>query len=102
MQERIKKITKMEHILNHTDKLISNLEILLQRWEENNKEFQELMDYYSSEERNQDLEDDRLHLIPQDLPRGVLSEDAIYNTYGHRKDLSIRMIKLGVDGLEKF
>ena len=100
MERRLENITKMENILNRTDDLISEMENLLERWDQNQQDFSELMNYYSSEERGNDLEDDRLEIIPQDLPRGVLSEDAIFNTYGNRKDLLIKMIKMGVAGLE--
>ena len=100
MEKRLENITKMENILNQTDAIISEMEKLLEKWEQNQEDFNELMNYYTSAERDKDLEDDRLQIIPQDLPRGVLSEDAVFNTYGNRKDLSIKMIKLGVVGLE--
>ncbi|WP_313502118.1 DUF4298 domain-containing protein [Kaistella carnis] len=100
MEKRLENITKMENIQNRTDELISEMEKLLEKWEQNQQDFNELMNYYTSEERGKDLEDDRLKIIPQDLPRGVLSEDAVFDTYGNRKDLSIKMIKLGVAGLE--
>ena len=100
MEKRLENITKMENILNRTDELISEMEKLLEKWEQNQHDFNELMNYYTGEERWKDLEDDRLKIIPQDLPRGVLSEDAVFNIYGNRKDLLIKMIKLGVAGLE--
>ena len=100
MEKRLENITKMENILNRTDELISEMEKLLEKWEQNQQDFNELMNYYIGEERWKDLEDDRLKIIPQDLPRGVLSEDAVFNIYGNRKDLLIKMIKLGVAGLE--
>ena len=100
MEKRLQNITKMENILNRTDELISEMEKLLEKWEQNQHDFNELMNYYTGEERWKDLEDDRLKIIPQDLPRGVLSEDAVFNIYGNRKDLLIKMIKLGVAGLE--
>ena len=100
MEKRLENITKMEKILNRTDELITEMEKLLEMWEQNQQDFNELMNYYNSEERGRDLEDDRLKIIPQDLPRGVLSEDAVFDTYRNRKDLLIKMIKLGVAGLE--
>ena len=100
MEERINKISEMESILNHTDNLISEMEKLLEKWEENHLKFSELMHYYGSEERQKDLVDDRLKIIPQDLPRGVLSEDAIFDTFGKRKETLVKMIKIGVAGLE--
>ena len=100
MEKRLENITKMENILNRTDELISEMKKLLEKWDQNQEDFNELMNYYTGEERGKDLEDDRLNIIPQDLPRGVLSEDAVFDTYGNRKDLSVKMIKLGVAGLE--
>lgn len=58
------------------------------------------MNYYGSEEWHNDREDDEEHKIPQDFPRGVLSEDAVYNTFLERKEVSVKMIKTGVAGLE--
>lgn len=100
MEDRIKNITEMESILNQTDKLISEMEKLLGKWEENQNKFNQLMNYYGSAEMHRDVEDDRSQILPQDLPRGVLSEDAVFNTFGDRKDLSVKMVKLGVAGLE--
>lgn len=90
----------MENILNHTDNLISDMEKLLEKWEENHLRFSELMHYYGSENWHKDREDDDLKIIPQDLPRGVLSEDAVHDTFGRRKEILVKMIKIGVAGLE--
>lgn len=100
MEDRLKNITEMESILNQTDLLISEMEILVQKWEGNQSDFNQLMDYYGSENWNKDRQDDDLGVIPQDFPRGVLSEDAVYNTFGNRKELLIKLIKTGVAGLE--
>ncbi|MBF8457738.1 DUF4298 domain-containing protein [Kaistella sp. G5-32] len=100
MEKRLENITKMENILNRTDELISEMKKLLEKWDQNQEDFNELMNYYTGEERGKDLEDDRLKVIPQNLPRGALSEDAVFDAYGNRKDLLIKMIKLGVAGLE--
>ena len=100
MEERLENIKQMENILNRTDVLISEMEILLKKWQENEVDFQKLMDYYGSENWHNDCEDDEKQIIPQDLPRGVLSEDAVFNTYGNRKEVAINMIKIGVSSLE--
>lgn len=39
----------------------------------------ELAAYYASDEWKADFRADELGLLPKDLPRGVLSEDGIYN-----------------------
>ena len=38
-----------------------------------------LAEYYASDEWKQDFADDEAGLLPTDLKRGVLSEDAIWN-----------------------
>ena len=38
-----------------------------------------LAEYYASDEWRQDFADDEAGLLPKDLKRGVLSEDAIWN-----------------------
>lgn len=100
MEERIENITKMENILNHTNVLISEMENLLDNWKKNQAEFNALMNYYGSPEWHQDREDDEHRRLPVDLPRGVLSEDSVHNTYGERKEILIKMIRVAVAGLE--
>ena len=46
----------------------------------------ELVSYYTSAEWKQDLEADEAGLLPQKLPRGVLSEDGIYNLLEEYKE----------------
>lgn len=100
MEDRIKNITEMENILNETDSLISEMEILIQKWKKNQSDFALLMNYYGSENWYKDRENDDEGIIPQDLPRGVLSEDAVHNTFGNRREISIQLIKTGVADLE--
>lgn len=100
MESRLKNITEMENILNATDGLIADLENLLQKWEENLPDFQRLMKYYGSEQWHEDRFYDDAKQIPQDFPRGVLSEDGVHNTFGNKRELAIRMIKSGVADLE--
>lgn len=90
----------MEMILNTTDQLINEMTDLLKRWEQNEIDFDKLMTYYGSEDWHQDRQSDDDQLIPEDLPRGVLSEDSVYDTFGSRKDTAINMIKTGVKSLE--
>lgn len=100
MKARLKKIKKMETILNRTDELISEMESLVERWKENDVYFHQLMNYYGSEEWHNDRKSDEEQKIPQDFPRGVLSEDAVHDTYGNRKEVAIDMIRTGVSSLE--
>ena len=47
----------------------------------------DLEDYYGSAEWRQDFEDDEAGLLPEDLKRGVLSEDGIYNLVEQYREL---------------
>lgn len=87
-------ITKMEHILDtHTEKLQA-LNALLDFIDTHYTEYQALLTYYYSEQRNRDLDDEENGLIPQDLKRGVLSEDAIFDLIGDYYDVGLRMLEV--------
>ena len=47
-----------------------------------------------------DFEDDEAGKLPQDLKRGVLSEDAVYDLITENRELVIRMLKLSARALE--
>lgn len=76
MDERIKRITEMEQRLNR---------ILV--WNAGNRtakdtiqeDVRTLDEYYKSPLWREDYEADEAGMIPKDLPRGILSEDGIYN-----------------------
>ena len=48
----------------------------------------ELEEYYTSDEWKQDFADDEAGLLPKKLPRGVLSEDGIYNLLEEYREVS--------------
>lgn len=73
-------IKKYENILDKTQEKVDELNDLLEDMLENFDDFKELVEYYHSERWHEDREDDDVHgLMPKDLKRGILSEDAIYN-----------------------
>ncbi len=89
-------ITEMETIRVQQDKLLDELNQLLDALDAHREEYRNLVAYYYSEQRNQDLDDDANHRIPEDLARGVLSEDAIFDLIGDYRDTAIRMMETGV------
>ena len=48
-----------------------------------------LSGYYGSQEWRKDFEDDEAGLLPEDLKRGVLSEDGLWNLLDSCKELRI-------------
>ena len=53
--EKYKKIMEMETILDHHNQLLQNLNQVLDEFEESQKEYQRLRQYYYSEEFLQDV-----------------------------------------------
>ena len=86
-------ITKMEHILDEHQQKLEELNKLLDFFGTHQQEYEKLIKYYYSDQRNKDLEDEENHLIPETLKRGVLSEDGIYNFMLDHYDTGIRMME---------
>ncbi len=98
--EKYEHITKMEHILNtHTEKL-QTLNEILDFIEAHQADYQSLIQYYYSEQRNCDLADDENGLIPKTLNRGVLSEDAIYDLMTDYYQTGLRMLEVAHSALK--
>ncbi len=89
-------ITKMENIMKSHEDALQSLEKTLDFFQNHMDDYKSLIEYYYSAQRNQDLSDDENHLIPDDLSRGVLSEDGIFDLITDYYDAGIRMIELGL------
>ena len=77
--EQIERITYMDQILDEATEAVSSLSEALEKYSAIQDKLQELAAYYSSEQWRQDFDDDSAGKIPNNLKRGVLSEDAVYN-----------------------
>jgi len=78
-KEQIERIQKMEQLLDKAWVAISKGCITSNEHEEIQRAIDILSDYYGSDTWKQDFADDEAGLLPKDLKRGVLSEDAIWN-----------------------
>ena len=94
--EQIERITYMEKILDEATETVSSLSEALEKYSVIQDKLQELIAYYSSEQWRQDFDDDSAGQIPQDLKRGVLSEDAVYNLLADVTRLEDQMKKLTI------
>lgn len=92
--EKYSHISEMENILNEHQQRLVSLNELLNDLANKVPEFKALTEYYYSDQRQQDLEDDEKGLIPNELKRGVLSEDAIYNVLIEAYEASVNMLEL--------
>lgn len=75
--EQLKRIAYYEELLNKGNKILKEYQSALEKYQEFQTKLLELEHYYGSEEWYEDLKADELGLI--NIPRGVLSQDAIYN-----------------------
>lgn len=94
-------ITKMENILNSHQNKVNELSENLEYIQNHQDEYKSLIEYYYSEQRNQDLEDDQNNLIPETLNRGVLSEDLIFDLMTDYYEVAVKMLEVATAILKK-
>ena len=88
---QIERITQMEQRLDASTEALKKLSDALDAYEENRDALKKLMDYYGSSRWRKDFEADEQGKLPQDLKRGVLCEDTIYDLILDHHDLIARM-----------
>ncbi len=91
--ERLENIRRMEEILNRTESFLEEANRLLQRWEALRPDTQRLEKYYYSKQWRKDHEASNRGEIPEGMPHGVLSEDAIYNLLGDEHFTALAFLK---------
>ena len=89
--EGIMRIREMEQRLDEATAAVRQMEEALERYEAAQEAVKELGNYLDSEEWRKDFADDEKGLLPQDLKRGVLSEDCIWNLLEDNRDVAMRM-----------
>ena len=77
--EQIERIKKMEAALNEATAAVEAFAAALERFSAAQAEIRELDAYLGSDEWLLDREADEAGRLPEELRRGVLSEDGIYN-----------------------
>jgi len=78
-KQQFTRIGQMERRLDAATTAVKRLEEALDQWDAAQEAIAVLDEYYGSDLWKQDFADDEAGLLPQDLKRGVLSEDAIWN-----------------------
>ena len=95
-------ITKMENIMVQQEKDVKELGQMLNKINCSIDDYKKLYEYYYSEQREKDLNDEEKHLIPKDLNRGVLSEDEVYNFILDTHDMALEMIDVALNLLKLY
>ena len=76
---QIERIRHMEQILGTVSKAVQNLSDAFDSYAAIQPQLKELIRYYESPQWLADYDADCAGLLPSDLKRGVLSEDAVYD-----------------------
>lgn len=82
MEKQIERIKENEKALERLEELNSKLEGIIKELENYKKDYDKVSNYYSSKEYMKDVEADNKNKLPEDLKRGILSEDEAYNALG--------------------
>lgn len=90
-KQQIARIRRMERHLNAAVAAAKRLEAALYKWESVQEAIAALDEYYGSDLWKQDLADDEAGLLPDDLKRGVLSEDGIWNLLEDARAITARI-----------
>ena len=93
MNTIIERITKMENILDELTIVVEKSDKAMSELEDSLKDLKTLKTYYESQYMKDVMADKRLE-VPQDLKRGVLSEDAVHMLLTDFFELSNKMEKL--------
>ncbi|MBQ9231366.1 MAG: DUF4298 domain-containing protein [Prevotella sp.] len=95
--EQIERVKQMECCLDRASQAVIRLSAALDEYAEAQDALRQLSDYYGSDAWKQDFATDSAGLLPQDLKRGVLSEDAVWNLLEDVRDLRERMREMVAD-----
>ena len=85
---RIERITNVEALFDKSEEVGKRLEAALEDFAKLERDIAKLEAYYNSPQWRKDFEADEAGKLPQDLKRGVLSEDGIWNLLSNYKELS--------------
>ena len=79
MEERIERIGDMEEKMDRAWKAVRDLQTAIEQFDGVREDIETLTGYYENGCWRQDYEADEAGLLPEDLKRGVLSQDALYD-----------------------
>ena len=88
-KKQLARIRQMERRFRAVSTALKRLNAALDKWEAVQDDIAALSGYYGSQEWHKDFEDDEAGLLPEDLKRGVLSEDGLWNLLDSCKELRI-------------
>lgn len=94
INDKFAHISEFEKNLEFQLNVLENLENVLNTMKKSLVEYEKLVEYYYSDQRDKDLEADQKGEIPKNLKRAVLSEDEIYNMMISYRENAIEMLEI--------
>ena len=98
---RVERIEAMEALLNETADAVEALSDALERYRAAQGKLQRLARYYGSDAWHADRAADEAGRLPEDLRRGVLTEDLIYDVLTGNRENALSMLELGTQILKR-
>lgn len=95
----MQRIEEMEKNLHHQVEMLRQLEEVAKAYEASQSEYQDLQDYYYSDQYMQDFDAAGRGEFDK-IPAGILSEDAIYNLIMDRQQVAISLLELATKMLK--
>ena len=90
-RDAVERIQEMEEIFDRASKIMKDLESNIAEFESLQSEIKELEKYYTGNKWKSDFKLDEDGKLPQDLKRGVLSEDGICDLLERYKELKEKL-----------
>ena len=97
---QIERIEYMEKILDDSNEVADKLFDALEEYEVLREKYRELINYYSGDNWMKDFDADEAGSLPEDLKRGILSEDAVYDLLAKNRMINIKMLELVTDNVK--
>ena len=99
--DQIERITHYETLLNEASDALALLGDALEGYRAVQGKIRELDAYYGSDEWRQDFEDDEAGKLPEDLPRGVLTEDGVWDLLTDERELAALMSEYAAECIRR-
>lgn len=97
---QIERIQHFEKIFDETSAAVDNLTDALENYAAIQEKYFELMNYYGKDWL-QDYAAEESGEIPQDLKRGVLSQDGVYSLLMKNRELQMKVLEIFADILRR-
>ncbi len=94
IDDRSRRIARMEEIYDRCSDAVTELQRAAEGYAALQEQLKELEHYYTSPMWMADFDADRAGSVPQDLKRGILTEDAIYDLLTDHQELQQQLRKL--------